>query len=113
MPSDELLKFIEISEKRGVKNLNAYLVEFHKRTSLPIASYVLTIIAVALAFRKRRGGTGVNLAIGVGMMFIYVFLLKISEVLGAVAGVNSLVYVWMPNIFFGSIALYLYLNARK
>ena len=113
MPSDELLEFISISRKRGVKNLNAYLVEFHKRTSLPIASYVLVIIAVALAFRKRRGGTGVNLAIGIGLMFVYVFLMKISEVLGAVAGVNSLLYVWTPNIFFGCVALYLYLNARK
>ena len=113
MPSDELYKFIEVSKKRGVKNLNAYLVEFYKRTSLPIASYILTIIAVALAFRKRRGGTGVNLAIGLGLMFMYVFLLKISEVLGAVAGVDSLVYVWMPNIFFGCVAIYLYLDARK
>ena len=113
MPSNELLKFINISRKRGVKNLNAYLVEFHKRTSLPIASYILTIIAVALAFRKRRGGTGVNLAIGIGMMFMYVFLMKVSEVLGAVAGVNSLLYVWMPNFFFGCVAIYLYLNARK
>jgi lipopolysaccharide export system permease protein len=113
MPSDELLKFIDISRKRGVKNLNAYLVEFNKRTSLPIASYILTIIAVALAFRKRRGGTGINLAIGIGLMFIYVFLMKIAEVLGAVAGVDSLLYVWMPNLFFGAVAIYLYINARK
>ncbi|WP_438976723.1 LptF/LptG family permease [Polaribacter sp.] len=113
MPSGELYDFIELSRKRGVKNLNTYLVEFHKRTSLPLASYILTIIAVALAFRKRRGGTGINLAIGIGMMFIYVFFLKISEVLGAVAGVNSLLYVWVPNILFGCIAIYLYLNARK
>ena len=113
MPSNELLKFINISRKRGVKNLNAYLVEFHKRTSLPFASYILTIIAVALAYRKRRGGTGVNLAIGIGIMFLYVFLMKIAEVLGAVAGVNSLLYVWIPNIFFGCLAIYLYFNARK
>tara|TARA_R110001592_G_scaffold95401_3_gene274900 strand:+ start:1260 stop:2351 length:1092 start_codon:yes stop_codon:yes gene_type:complete len=113
MPSNELIKFIRISKKRGVKNLNAYLVEFHKRTSLPISSYILTIIAVALSFRKKRGGTGINLAIGVAIMFLYVFLMKISEVLGAVAGVNSLLYVWMPNFFFGLIAIYLYYNARK
>jgi lipopolysaccharide export system permease protein len=113
MPSGELSEFINISKKRGVKNLNAYLVELYKRTSLPIASYILTIIAVALGFRKRRGGTGVNLAIGIGIMFMYVFLMKISEVLGAVAGVNSLLYVWMPNLFFGCLAIYLYLNARK
>ncbi len=113
MPSGELMKFIDISKKRGVKNLNAYLVEFYKRTSLPIASFILTIIAVALAFRKRRGGTGVNLAIGIGIMFLYVFLMKIAEVLGGVAGVNALLYVWMPNIIFGCLAIYLYLNARK
>ncbi len=113
MASNELLKFIRVSQKRGVKNLNAYWVELHKRTSLPFASYILTIIAVALAFRKKRGGTGVNLAIGVGVMFIYVFLMKISEVLGAVAGVNSFLYVWTPNVIFGCLAIYLYLNARK
>ncbi len=113
MPSDELSDFIKISKKRGVKNLNAYLVEYHKRTSLPISSYILTIIAVALAFKKRRGGIGVNLALGIGIMFIYVFFLKVVEVLGAVAGANSLVYVWVPNIVFGGLAFYLYLNARK
>ena len=113
MPSDELLKFITISKKRGVKNLNAYLVEFHKRTSLPIASYILTLIAVALAFKKKRGGIGINLAIGIAIVFVYVFLMKIVEVLGAVAGENSLVYVWAPNIIFGCLAIYLYINAKK
>jgi len=113
MTSNELLKFIHLSENRGVKNLNAYLVEFEKRTSMPIASYILTIIAVALAFRKRRGGTGVNLALGIGIMFLYIFLMKIGEVLGGVAGVNSLLYVWIPNIIFGCLAIYLYINARK
>lgn len=113
MPSDELLKFINLSRKRGVKNLNAHLVEFHKRTSLPISSYILTIIAVALAFKKRRGGTGVNLALGFGLMFVYIFFLKVSEVLGAVAGANSLLTVWIPNMVFGTLAIYLYFNARK
>ena len=113
MPTNELTKFIDISKKRGVKNLNAYMVELHKRTSLPIATYVLTIIAVALSHRKRRGGTGLNLAVGIAIMFIYIFFLKVSEVLGAVAGANSFVYVWIPNIVFGALATYLFINARK
>lgn len=113
MPSGELSEFIKLSKRRGIKNLNAYLVELHKRTSLPISSYILTIIAVALAFKKKRGGIGVNLALGIGVMFIYVFFLKVAEVLGAVAGANSLLYVWIPNIVFGILALYLYLNVRK
>lgn len=113
MPSDELSEFIEISRKRGIKNLNAYLVELYKRTSLPLSTYILTIIAVALAFQKKRGGIGVNLAVGFSIMFVYVFFMKVSEVLGAVAGAQPLLYVWIPNIVFGGLAAYLYFNARK
>ena len=112
MPSPELSNFIKISKKRGVKNLNAYLVELYKRTSLPLASYILTLIAVVLAYRKRRGGMGVNLALGLAIMFIYVFFLKVGEVLGGVAGANSLLQVWIPNIVFGTLGLILFWRAQ-
>jgi len=113
MVSDKLYEFVKGSEKRGVKNLNAYYVELYKRTSLPISSYILTIIAVCLAFRKKRGGLGGNLAIGIGLMFLYVFLMKITEVLGAVADNNAIVLVWLPNLFFGILAYYLYIKSKK
>ncbi|RXP63365.1 YjgP/YjgQ family permease [Lutibacter sp. HS1-25] len=114
MNSIKLNEFINQSKARGVSNLNTYLVELHKRTSLPISSYILTLLAVSLASKKRRGGMGVNLAIGISLMFLYVFFLKISEVLGAGADTNSFFMVWMPNLFFGAIALYLYIkNAKK
>ncbi len=113
MKSPELMDFIKISRSRGVKNLNVYLVELYKRTSLPIACYILTLIAVALAHKKRRGGIGLNLALGISVMFVYVFFLKVAEVLGGVAGANPLLNVWIPNIIFGIYAIYLYINARK
>lgn len=114
MPSPELFSFIKKLKNRGVKNLNTYLVELHKRTSLPASTFILTIIAAALASRKKRGGMGVSLAIGISLMFIYVFFLKISEVLGAGAETNSLIMVWLPNIIFGILATYLYIkNVKK
>ncbi len=113
MNSVKLNEFIKQSRERGIGNLNTYLVEFHKRTSLPISSYILTFIAVALAAKKRRGGMGVNLAIGISLMFIYVFFLKIAEVLGAGADTNSFFMVWLPNITFGGLAIYLYFKNAK
>ena len=113
MPSFQLSKHIAKSENRGVKNLNKYKVELYKRTSLPFSSIILTIVAVSLASRKRRGGMGVGLAIGVSLMFLYIFFMKVSEVLGAGASYNSLFMVWIPNIAFGLLAIYLYFNARK
>jgi len=113
MNSIELHNYIKQCKERGVSNLNSYLVELYKRTSLPISSYILTLLAVSLASKKRRGGMGVNLSIGITLMFLYVFFLKISEVLGAGADTNSFFMVWMPNMFFGIIALYLYFKNAK
>lgn len=113
MRTPELLEYINKSKKRGRGNLNTYLVELHKRTSLPLASYILTLIAVILGSVKRRGGIGMNLTIGITLMFIYVFMLKIVEVLGGSADASPLFLVWLPNMVFGTLAIYLYINARK
>ncbi|MDG1806158.1 LptF/LptG family permease [Flavicella sp.] len=113
MTSSELKSFIAKSQDRGVKNLNAYYVELYKRTTLPISSYIMTLLAVCLSFRKKRGGMGINMAVGIGLMFIYVFFMKVAEVLGAVAGSNTILLIWMPNIAFGSLAFYLYLKSKK
>lgn len=113
MITPELLTYIDKAKERGRGNLNVYLVELYKRTSLPLASYILTLIAVTLGSVKRRGGIGMNLTIGISLMFIYVFMLKIVEVLGGSADSNPLFLICLPNIIFGILAIYLYLNARK
>lgn len=113
MKSPKLNSYIDLSRKRGVRNLNPYVVELQKRSSLPVSSFILTMIAVALASRKKRGGIGVNLALGISLAFIYIFFMKITEVLGAVAGANTFFLVWIPNIIFGILAGYLYWNASK
>jgi lipopolysaccharide export system permease protein len=113
MSSFNLSEHIKESEDRGVKNLNNYKVELYKRTSLPVSSFILTLIAVTLASKKRRGGIGVNLAAGLTLMFLYVFFMKVSEVLGSTAESLPLVMVWIPNLIFGFIAIYLYVNAKR
>ena len=109
----ELIDFIDKSKARGVKNLNNYYVQLYSRTSLPISSFILTLIAVVLGSKKRRGGMGINLAIGISLMFIYVFFMKIATVLGSVATANAFIMVWMPNLLFGILSLILYRNAKR
>jgi len=113
MQTPELMEYIKISKARGRGSLNVYYVELYKRTSLAIAAYILTFIAVSLGAVKRRGGIGINLAVGVTIVFIYVFLLKIVEVVGGAPDSNPLFMVWLPNVIFGVLAVYLYLKARK
>ena len=113
MPSFELADHIDKSENRGVKNLNKYKVELYRRTSLPFSAVILTLVAFSLSSKKRRGGMGIGLAAGVSLMFMYIFFMKVSEVLGAGATYNPLFMVWLPNILFGSLAIYLYFNAKQ
>lgn len=113
MKSPELSHYIKVSENRGVRSLNPYKVELYKRTSLPFSTFILTLIAVALSIKKRRGGTGLNLATGIALAFIYIFFMKISEVLGSVAGAPVLIYVWLPNVIFAILAFFLYRHAAK
>jgi lipopolysaccharide export system permease protein len=39
--------------------------------------------------------------------------MKVSEVLGAVAGNNTILMVWLPNGLFGILGMYLYFQSKK
>ncbi len=109
----DLIDFIKTAKARGVKNLNNYYVQLYSRTSLPVSTFVLTLIAVVLGSKKRRGGMGINLAIGISLMFIYVFFMKVAAVLGAVATANAFVMIWIPNVLFGILSVIMYRNAKR
>lgn len=109
----DLIDFINKSKARGVLNLNSHYVELYSRTSLPMSSFILTLIAVVLGSKKRRGGIGISLALGISLMFIYVFFMKIANVLGSVATANAFLLVWMPNLIFGILSIILYKNAKR
>ena len=99
--------------ERGNANINTYLVVFHKKFSLPISAFILTIIAVAVSSMKRRGGMGMNLAIGIAVAFSFVFFDKIFGTLAEKSSIPPLVAVWLPNVVFGMLAFYLLRNAKR
>lgn len=109
----ELNAFIEKERQSGSKLINAHLLVRHKRWSLPLSAFVLTIIAVAMSSFKRRGGMGVNLAFGITLGFLYIFFDKIFSVMVLKANFNPMLAAWLPLILFGSLALYLLNYAKR
>ena len=110
---DELINFIEIEKSRGSTNIERYLVVKYKKWSIPFSIFILTLIGFSVSAEKRRGGTGVNLAFGIGVAMIYVFFDKIFGVLAQQSDLSPILAVWLPNIFFGLLAVYLVRNAKK
>ena len=109
----ELNNFIASEKKKGSSFISAYEVVRHKRWSLPVSAYILTIIAVAVSSVKRRGGMGVNLAIGIAIGMVFIFFDKIFGTLAAKSDFSPFVASWAPNIVFAILAIYLLRNAKR
>ena len=113
MDSPALNEFIRQEKMEGAANISPYLVEKYRRTAIPFATFVLTIIGVSLSSRKIRGGIGARLGAGIGLSFIYILFMQISNTFAINGSLPAIIAVWVPNIFFSTIALFLLQKAPK
>ena len=109
----ELNKFIEQEKMSGSPLINNHLLVRNKRWSIPISTFVLTILAVSASSFKRRQGMGFNLAFGVITAFSFVFFDKFFSVMVTKSGLSPFIGAWIPNIIFLCIALIFLNYARK
>ncbi|MDC1216806.1 LptF/LptG family permease [Flavobacteriaceae bacterium] len=109
----ELNQFIKDEKERGSILINSHLLVRHKRWSIPISAFILTIIAVAVSSFKRRGGMGVNLAFGISLGFLFIFFDKIFGVLVSKSTFPPLIAAWLPLVLFGFLAFFLLRHAKR
>jgi lipopolysaccharide export system permease protein len=113
MTTSDLRKFIKEEEVKGLATADKYLIELYRRSSDPFTIIILTIMGVSIASRKVRGGLGLHLAMGVSLGAIYVILSKFSVTFVTNVGFLPFLGVWIPNIVFSLVAIYLYKIAQK
>lgn len=104
----ELKEYIQRQKERGAANISPFEVEYHKRFATPFAAFILTLIGVSLSCEKRKGGMGLSLGVGLALSFSYILFQTISATFAINAGWPAMISVWIPNIIFIMIALYLY-----
>jgi len=113
MKTNELKQFIVREKAKGSAKTPMYELEMYQRTANPFATYILTVIGIAVSSQKKRGGIGMNIAIGLVIVLFYIFAMKIMAVSAENVGVPSALAAWMPNILFALIALVMYRFAQK
>ena len=113
MTTPELIARIKREEMKQSSGVNFYKIELERRTAVPIATFILTIIGFSLASRKTRGGMGWHLLVGIALSSAYVLIMQFSTTLSTNAGFSPTLAVWFPNIIFGVLALYLMFTAPK
>lgn len=113
MTTAELSRFINREQERGIGNTQVYEVEMHERTAEAFTVLILVIIGMTIASRKVRGGMGLHLAIGIGIGALYIMLSKFAITFATSDIIPPLLGVWIPNIIFSIVALYLVRTAQK
>ena len=109
----ELNNLIRYEKRAGSPLINSHLLVRHKRYTIPLSCFILTIIAISVSSFKRRGGTGSNLAIGVSLGFLFIFLDKIFGVLVLKSNFSPAIASWGILLIFLTIALILLRKAIR
>ncbi len=113
LPYFALKEFIVKEKLKGSSRIEFFEVEMYKRTAFPFATFILTIIGVSISSRKIRGGVGLHIALGILLSFVYILFMHISTTFATSGLAQPLLAVWIPNIVFSFVALFLYKNAQK
>lgn len=113
MSFDELSAFIEEQRLGGTGRVAQFELEKYNRTAVPFSIYVLTLIGVSVASRKQRGGIGLHLMLAVIIGFVFVFISRMMAVSSMNLGLSATWAVWVSNILFTFLGLFLYSKAQK
>ena len=113
MDFSELNTYIKEEKQRGSEVIPFYEVEKYRRTSYPFATFILTLIGVAISSKKVRGGVGLQLGAGILLSFTYIMFMQVSTTFATNGNLPAVVAVWIPNFVYAVIALYLLRKAPK
>ncbi len=113
MNTSDLKAFLKNEQERGLDSGKKYSIELYRRTADPFTIFILTLIGVSVASRKVRGGMGFHLAAGIVIGAIFVILSKFSTTFSTNLSLHPGIGVWIPNMLFSLVAIYLVKTAQK
>lgn len=113
MTSSQLDDYITKQKKRGFANIKEFQIEYHQRIAMSFAAFILTVIGASLSARKRKGGMGLHLGIGLALSFSYIMFQTVSSTFAVNGNMPPILAVWIPNILYAFIAVYLYKKAPR
>lgn len=105
----ELLKASEESSE----NKNKYLLEFHRRLSMPALCLVLILLGPSLSLLYGKSGRLGGLTIGLIVFVIYYIVLIYGENLSIAGKMHHFIGSWIAFIILGAASIYIFINANK
>lgn len=111
LTTPELSQYIEKQKMRGVANIKAFEIEREKRYANTAAAFILTLIGMSLSSRKVKGGMGINIGIGLVLSFSYILFSTVTSSFAISGATTPFIAMWIPNVIYLIIGLFLYKRA--
>jgi len=105
---NELISYIKKLRSRGSTGVEVYEVELYTRYSSPFTIFILVFMGAIVASRKSRGGTGLQIALGFLLSFIFILFFTLFRTFAENGAMPPEISVWIPNVVFGIISLFMY-----
>lgn len=97
-----LSQLLENAEKSSSKRRKwRYILEAHKKFSIPVASIVFVILGVPLGMWVRQGGLGNGITLSFLLFMIYYIMLVGGEQMCERGNLYPSISMWAPNIVLG------------
>ena len=107
----ELRRYIDTIRRSGY-SAEQLTVKLYTKTSWPVLSLVMSLIALPFAFKiGKRGalyGVGIALVLGITYWMVFAIFTKFGEV----GNLPPLLSAWSANILFSIAAVYMFLNVE-
>lgn len=95
------------------KQIREFLVEIHKKYSIPVACFVFILVGAPLGVMARRGGFGIAASLSLGFFLLYWSSLIGGEKLADRQIIEPWVGMWGANIFIGLLGSFLTYKVSK
>ena len=85
-----------------------YLSEYHHRLSLPVGCFLLSLLGLPLGLQAGPGRRAVGIPLGLGFFIFYYITFTISRVMSEEGTLSMVVGMWLPNIFFLALTVFIF-----
>jgi lipopolysaccharide export system permease protein len=108
MTLTELNDYIDTLRARGSAGVESYEVEKYTRFTSPFTIFILVFMGTIVSSRKSRGGTGLQIALGFTLSFVFILFFTLFRTFAEAGAAPAAIAVWIPNIMFAIISLFMY-----
>jgi lipopolysaccharide export system permease protein len=109
----QIVKKLKTDPRPNWRRINTYLVEIHKKFSIPTACLVFILVGVPMGIMFRSGGLGVSGGLALFFFLIYWVCLIGGEDLADRGYVHPWLSMWFPNILMTGLGIFLILRNIK